>query len=90
MPELKDHRADWTDGLQTPKMTKDHVEKVLTKGVALLKRYMAAHGNWEEITSHTDATHSPQSGYSWRFTVCQCALCQEAEKLVGHPATPNG
>lgn len=79
-----DHRAPWEGG---PKVVLKPTKNALDKAGSLLKAYQAVHGDWREVTV---VNENNKPGHAWEFTPCQCPVCHEAEKLVGHPARPNG
>lgn len=86
-----DHRLAWTGGPEIPtKLSKERVTQLVEEGPALLKVYQAMHGDWREVVSHTNTEQAYNATHSWEFIPCECATCQEAAELVGHPATPNG
>lgn len=66
--------------------------KLPTAIVELLLGYLSVHGDWDELS----VTHGPHplasaSSQQWKFTPCECVLCQKAVRLVGHPERPfNG
>lgn len=82
-----DHRVDNVSGPEVPtKLDKDQQQQAID----LLHKYLAMHGDWREVTHHRVQTYAATSVHQWEFAVCQCEVCQAAEKLVGHPTTPQG
>lgn len=85
-PDMDDHRKPWTEGPPPAKVTRSAIDQA----VLLLKSYLAQHGDWDEVTITGGIVGSVGDMQKWRFTLCECPICQEAVKLVGHPETPHG